>query len=286
MALPSSIVGIPGEPMTQSLDGRWTMAYAAALGHTEPAFFDTRARSDVLAHPIFPVCFEWPLMIGAAHHPAFEALPPAERVRGVHASHHTLLHRPIRAGERVTTCARAVLVEARRPGAYLLTRLESADEQGRPLCTTWYGTLYRGIAVEGGDRSEPEALPQPVAPLPVDPGVVSIDLSVPAGAAHVYTECARIWNPIHTDVAVAHAAGLPDIILHGTATLALAVSRVVETRLDGDFERVGTVEGRFAAMVRMPSHCEVRVSEGPPYAFEVRNAQGERAIRDGVVTLR
>ena len=27
----------------------------------------------------------------------------------------------------------------------------------------------------------------------------------------MYTECARIWNPIHTDRAVALAAGLPDI---------------------------------------------------------------------------
>jgi len=27
----------------------------------------------------------------------------------------------------------------------------------------------------------------------------------------VYTECARIWNPIHTDAAVAKAAGLPAI---------------------------------------------------------------------------
>ena len=49
-------------------------------------------------------------------------------------------------------------------------------------------------------------------------------MPVSATAAHVYTEGARIWNPIHTDAAVAARAGLPGIILHGTATLALAVS--------------------------------------------------------------
>src|SRR6266581_3658401 len=30
-------------------------------------------------------------------------------------------------------------------------------------------------------------------------------VAVAANAAHVYTECARIWNPIHTDDAVARA---------------------------------------------------------------------------------
>ena len=47
-----------------------------------------------------------------------------------------------------------------------------------------------------------------------------IRVPIGAGAAHVYTECARIWNPIHTDTAVTAKAGLPGIILHGTATLA------------------------------------------------------------------
>ena len=39
---------------------------------------------------------------------------------------------------------------------------------------------------------------EPLAELPVP---------VPANLAHVYSECARIWNPIHTDVEVARAHG-------------------------------------------------------------------------------
>jgi len=53
---------------------------------------------------------------------------------------------------------------------------------------------------------------------------VTTEVPIPATLAHVYTECARIWNPIHTDPAVARQAGLSAILLHGTATLALAVS--------------------------------------------------------------
>ena len=53
------------------------------------------------------------------------------------------------------------------------------------------------------------------------------EIPIPAGAAHVYTECAHIWNPVHTDRAVALAAGLPDLILHGSALVALAVTVVL-----------------------------------------------------------
>src|SRR5438270_7090690 len=115
---------------------------------------------------------------------------------------------------------------------------------------------------------------------------------VSAVAAHVYTECARIWNPIHTDAAVAAAAGLPAIILHGTATLALAVSRIVEAEADGRPERVARVAGRFAAMVLMPSEIIVRViareqhANGEAIFFDVLNAQGKPAVRDGVLVVR
>ena len=53
------------------------------------------------------------------------------------------------------------------------------------------------------------------------------DIHIPFNAAHVYSECARIWNPIHTDKKVARQAGLPDILLHGTASLALSVSAIL-----------------------------------------------------------
>jgi acyl dehydratase len=106
--------------------------------------------------------------------------------------------------------------------------------------------------------------------------------------AHVYTECARIFNPIHTDAAVARVAGLPAIILHGTATLALAVSRIVEAHLHNDPTRVERIAGRFAAMVMMPSTLTVRSARlnGSGVHFEVLNANGERAIREGYVGMR
>jgi acyl dehydratase len=119
-----------------------------------------------------------------------------------------------------------------------------------------------------------------------------IQITIAAGAAHVYTECARIWNPIHTDIAVADKAGLPGLILHGTATLAMAVSRIIEAEAGSQPERVAQIYGRFGAMVLMPSEVLVRIDSrekcehGDAVFFEAMTAAGGRAIRNGVVILR
>src|SRR5260370_39580916 len=118
-----------------------------------------------------------------------------------------------------------------------------------------------------------------------------ISIAVPAGAAYLYTECARIWNPIHTDALVAENAGLPEIILHGTATLALSVSRVLNCEANDDPRRVASISARFGAMVPMPSNLTLRIlarEESPASSriyFETLNAQSSPAIRRALPIL-
>jgi acyl dehydratase len=101
------------------------------------------------------------------------------------------------------------------------------------------------------------------------------EVPVAATAGHVYTECARIWNPIHTDPEYAREAGLPGIILHGTATLALSVSQFRQ-------KPIRRVRCRFAGMVLMPGTLTVHAShDGDNLAFETRSAQGEAVIERG-----
>ncbi len=282
MPISSEIVGRVGEPCVHSIDSRWTMAYAACLGDLTPAYLDTRARSDVLAHPLFPVCFEWPLFLDPNGVPT--GLPAAERVRGVHFTHDLTLHRPIRAGMELTTRATLAKVEARRSGAYQLVRLDTIAADGDPVSTTWYGVLLRGVDVAGDDRALDDTGPE-LEPAPSANDTKDHLIPIAANAALVYTECARIWNPVHTDVAVAEAAGLPGPILHGTASLALAVSRVVNECFDGDAERVVRIAARFGAMVPMPSTLALRIGPVQDNAvrFEALTPEGGRAIRDGLL---
>jgi len=113
-------------------------------------------------------------------------------------------------------------------------------------------------------------------------------LAVGAGCAHTYTECARIWNPIHTDRQFAQNAGLADIILHGTATMALAVSQLVEQFTQGQPHRVTRIGGRFAAMVFMPSTLKLQssnISAQPDgsqmVSYNVVTAENTSAISHG-----
>jgi len=223
-------------------------------------------------------------------HAGASGLTSDEAIRSVHATHDLIIHRGAQPGDKLTTRATVVGIERRKPGAFQVLKLDTVDAAGKPVCTTWQGGLFRGVAVTGEDRFATDA---PEAPRVVEVAAprAAARVSILALAAHVYTECARIWNPVHTDTAVAARAGLPGLILHGTATLALAVSRVLALEAENEPQRVRRVAGRFSAMVLMPSEITVRVlsrektRDGEVVRFDVLNAEGKLAVQNGLIEL-
>lgn len=277
MKLASRIVGAQAPALEQTLDTRWVMAYSAALGESDPRCYDT-SRQDLPVHPVFPVCYEWEPLQPVRNLPELEPVYP----RLVHAQHDMTIHRPLRAGETVRTAARLVAALARAPGAFVVFRCETRDTSGQVVVVSDYGYLYRGVALEGGDARVADI----ADPAPFSGPLAAVgEIPVAATAAHVYTECARIFNPIHTDIAYAKAAGLPGIILHGTATLALAVSRALRVH-DIEWHRVRGLSCRFSGMVLMPSRLGVHAARaGRQIAFETANDRGERVISRGRLLL-
>jgi acyl dehydratase len=252
LRISADIVGRSVGPERVRVDKRWLMAYNAALGEVSEA-----------AHPLFPVCYEWPVNRSLREASGLQAL----NAQLVHAQHDLTNHRLVKEEELVVS-GRIVAVSQRRPGAFVVMRMETHSAAGDAVSTTDYGMLYRGVTLEGGERATVQLEDPPKGSTDLKP---SGQIPVAATAAHVYTECARIWNPIHTDRAYARAAGLPDIILHGTATLAFSVSALKR-------ERVRRVRCRFAGMVLMPSRLQVFASGD---AFETRNERGEPVIERG-----
>ena len=272
MRLSSAIVGEQAGPLEHAVDARWLMAYSAGLGETDARYYDTGA--GVMAHPLFPVCYEWPVAQPLRALPALKPLFP----QLLHAQHDLAIHRPPRAGDQLAVTGKIVAVTQRAPGAFVVFRFEARDQAGERVTTTDFGALYRGVTVDGGDRRVEE-----VSDAPASQGrLESIgELQIAANAAHVYTECARIWNPIHTDIAYARAAGLPTIILHGTATLALSVSLVLKN-FGRDPRQVRRLQCRFSGMVPMPSALTVHAAqEAGRIAFETRNEHGAAVIARG-----
>jgi acyl dehydratase len=270
------------------------MAYAAGLGDALPCYLDTTRERGIVAHPMFSVAIEWRAMIQIIQVLHEAGFPRDEMLRRVHATDDVIVHRLIRPPERLFTRATLAGIERRKAGAYQLTRFDTTDEKGAPVCTTWYGNLYRGVEVSGPDRPPADAPPMLAPANGMAAAHTSFSIPISPVAAHIYGACARLGNPIniHTDLATAKNAGLPGTILHGTATLAMAASRVMAAETGGDPTCIGRIHARFGAMVLMPSEVEVRISarertgEGKTVFFEVLSADGGRAIRNGFVVLR
>ena len=301
MALPTALVGAVTAPHTMAVDGRATMAFAAGIDDTSPAYLDTTRPGGVVAHPLFMVGPEWPVVLEAGRL-APDVLTRDEAKVGLHLTHDLVIHRPVRPGDVLTTTATVASVTAHRLGAFEILHLATTDQHGAPVTSTDFGMLFPGVPAIGDD-GEPLTPPEPsrhrsAGPATPDQPRLAVLRPLSGATAHIYTECARIWNPIHTDPAAAQAAGLPAIILHGTATLAMAISAVVEYVADGDPTRVRRVRARFAAMVTLPSTIEIRVGDPGPTAadgrsvaghdqvpFEVLNQAGELALRGGLVDV-
>lgn len=279
------LVGIESKPIAHQIDARWLMAYAAGIGETDALYLDTLREGGIVPHPLFASAYEWPALAAIIA----GTVPEEVITRGVHATHDLEIHRLPMVGEQVITKAQAIAMEARKPGAYVVTRILTIDANGEPVTTTDVGTIYLGVELEGPDR---RAADYEIPPSQSGRALWEEPLTIPVEAAHVYTECARIWNPIHTDRAVAKAAGLPDRILHGTATLARVISAVVRREAGGDPRRVRRLYARFGAMVLMPSTLTIQglgrgrtVGGETMVGFQVLTDNGGPAIRDGVVML-
>ena len=254
------------------------MAFAAGIGHDDPAFFDTTSGAGVVAHPVFPVALEWAVR-GSS--PGLGSVTATEARGGVHYSQHTTLHRPIRASERLSVTTTIVAVERHRAGALVERRYDGVDGEGVPVWTSYSSGLMRDAEVEGPDaRAEQPSWPDHIG----EAATSSETIDIGASLAHIYTECARIWNPIHTDLAVALAAGLPGLILHGTATLALAVSAILRSTGRPPISAV-SLGCRFGAMVEMPTQLvlESAQPDAETVLFSVLTPEGRPAIRNGFV---
>ncbi|MFQ5898644.1 MAG: MaoC/PaaZ C-terminal domain-containing protein [Candidatus Methylomirabilia bacterium] len=279
MRLSSDLLGVTVGPIQHDVDIDWITAFASGIGESETI-------PDVVAHPLFPVCYEWPALVAVGDQTVSEAIRP----RGVHATHDMTIHRLPRPGDRLSTTATTIGVEPRKPGTYVLTRLRTVDQAGAPVTTTDHGTLYLGVEFDsdlargsgsgGSGRSGARRVE-------AEPGTVwwQIQVEVASDLARIYSECSRIWNPIHTDRAAAVQAGLPDVILHGTATLALAVSRIL-THEGESPERVRRIACRFGAMVFMPSTLIVRgARSGTHCYFHALTEESRPAVNQGLLAV-
>ena len=285
MVVPAGIVGVKTPAGQAMVDARWTMAYAASIGDGNDRYVDTSVIPAV--HPMFPVCFEWPVIVDAMSVLSAEHGLTAPFGSMVHAGHVSRQHRPLRPPESLMTSCVIRAVRATRAGVLVVFGLETTDESGAPVVSTEESMMLRGETLDGGGPSIGEPSLEIATGGSEPEQWEAVEVAVDRFAAHTYSECARIWNPIHTDSAHAAEHGLPGIILHGTATAARALTVVVNGALDGDPTRVTGMSCRFTSMVLMPNTLIIRHGlTGETVSVSVINSSGDEAISHMVIDQR
>ena len=269
---------------------RMVLAYAAGIGATEPRYMDDHRPEGIVAPLGFATSLEWPVIdspefceaIGRSPQNAYEGL--------VHAFQDSRFYRPIRPGDRLRVTGRITETLSTTAGTLVVCWILTQGEAfGEPVVESWFGALYRGATLAEPPR-QVEARPamRHDADLSADGGNRSQPIPIPRALPHIYTECARIWNPIHTERHAAMADSLPDIILHGSCTWAMALQRIAGHYRNGTNLPVRRFAARFSRPVIPGNTLELthRLTAPKSVAFVVRNPDGRLALSHGLADLR
>lgn len=287
MQIDSTHVGTRLAPHRSTVDWRWTTNYAAALGDANPCYFDDTRSEGLVAHPVFPVAVTWPVTLHLDRYLEGSAFPVELMAMLVHHSEHIALHRPLRPGQRLTVAGTVAAIRPHRAGSLVMLRYEASDENGRGVFTEHIGGLLRGVACTDAGRGLDDVPPEAPA-APEGASVWEAPVTVDPLFSYRYDAGSGIAFPIHTSPAFARSVGLAGIIVQGTATLALAVTALINREADGDPRRIAALACRFSGMV--PPGATIRVvlqqrRQGHLF-FAVRDAHGRRVLRDGHAWLK
>lgn len=170
----------------------------------------------------------------------------------VHAEQAIVLHRPLPAQGRVVGHTRVTGLHDKGAdkGALMLQERRVADAAtGELIATVTQTTMLRAdggfSASSGGAHGAPLAAPHAVPERAPD---AVCDLPTLPQAALLY-RLNGDFNPLHADPAVAQAAGFSRPILHGLATMGVAMHAVLKALLGYDAARVRGMRVRFTAPV-------------------------------------
>lgn len=278
MPLDISIVGRELDAVEVDLTARRSLAFAAGID--DPAEAGLRCE---IASPFQCAAFEW-LSAGGTP-PGTLGLTNEEAARVVHAAQDSTFLRPLRTGRRYRIVPRIVAARNIRAGALVETEVLTIDAgDDAPVIRTLSSAIYRGTPLTGAAGEGPVRAEIAAAPL-TEAIIVPVDRWLP----HIYTECADIWNPIHTEPDAARAVGLPDLIVHGTALWALSGSALVRRFAGGDSARAASLAGRFVGMAFPGRPLTLR--HGHPdgagdIAFELVDGEDRPVVAAGRLSLR
>jgi acyl dehydratase len=266
---------MPDHPIGKRYDGgtivvtpEHAAAYAAATNDLSAAYVGP----DAIAPPMFHVRLIKDTMFQVAGDPELAL----DMLRLVHGEHDATFHRPLRPGDAVAVEGRLEAVTEKSSGLLVVSR-HSGTVDGQLAFEAKTAYFIRAKTPPGSrSKSSPPAEDPP-------PPEHSVAWSVDADQSYRYAEASLDRNGIHIDPAVARAAGLPDVILHGLCTMAMSGASIVATLGGGDPRRLRRLSVRFSGMVF--NGDTLTTHTWPGGAFAVTNAAGKPVITGGIAEL-
>jgi len=286
MHISSQFVGTPLKTYQSQVSWRDTMNYAAAIKDDNPQYFDDERKEGIIAPPMFAAAVTWPIIENIPDFIEADHFPKEILLTQVHYTEHIRFHRPLSPGRAITIKGRIAAILPHRAGTQIVTCLEALAQNDEPVFTEHIGAMMRGVKCDDSGSGK-EAVPSVPERGTEDRLRWEQNIRIDPLLPFVYDGCTNIVFPIHTSQKFARQVGLPGIILQGTATLALAVSELIDREADGNPLKLKEIYCRFTGMVMPGSEIRLQVygsragNNAGAIFFDVINQEGDKAISHG-----
>jgi acyl dehydratase len=251
---------------TVTVEPAHAAAYAAATNDLSEAY----EGSEAIAPPMFHVRLIKDTMFQVAGDPELAL----DMLRLVHGEHDATFHRPLQIGDSVAIEGRLEEVTEKSSGLLVVSR-HTGTVDGELAFEAKTAYFIRAKTRSAGKPSSrrPAAAPPPPEQ--------TVRWGIDADQSYRYAEASLDRNGIHIDPPVATAAGLPDVILHGLCTMAMAGKSLTDALAGGDPRRLRRLCVRFSGMVFNGDTLTTAIWPGG--AFAVLNASEKPVITGGTV---
>lgn len=287
----SSYVGRQCTPMDLEVTPRMIMNYAASTDDPNPWYFDDERPGGIVAPPMLGVALTWQISARFDQYWNSQDFPYEALAQQVHYSELFVWRRALVPGDKLRITGEIIAIVPHRAGTHLIIAYTARDTQGEVVFVEHIGGMLRGVKCTDNGAGKEHAADLSRFKTEGQAPLWENEIAIHPLAAHRYDGCADIHFPIHTSRAFAHAVGLPDIILHGTCTLSMALRDITDREAGGDPRRVRGVRCNFTGMVMLGTTIKVSVigkeerGDETDIHFFVYDHLGKKAIRNACVTI-
>lgn len=283
--LDDSIVGLRLKPFFVEITNRQISNFAAAVGDENKYYYLTRNNKILCTHPVFPVRISWQILKNISEWTDTD-IPFDLKTQLVHQEEHLAFERLLQTDDKLTLHGQIAALLPHKRGAKLVLKFVYKDQHDHLVLTEHISAVLFNIRC--ADQGRQLDLPLPTGRVSEETIIWEEQIPVSRTAPFIYDGCTDIVYPVHTDQTFATRMGLPDIILQGTATLAMSSTVLIKKELNENPNKIRLLTGKFTDIVVPPNRLTVRLlkKDGTDLYFDVLEQSGRPVLRGGHLKIK